>query len=79
MLWSLTASLDPQPDPTGQHELIAHRRMTLNAVEQLTAIAAMAFGEAFNREVEMYGWDRREWDAYARQALVDLRSSALSP
>jgi len=53
--------------------------MTLNAVEQLTAIAAMAFGEAFNREVEMYGWDRREWDAYARQALVDLRSSALSP
>jgi hypothetical protein len=24
MLWSLTASLDPQPDPTGQHELIAH-------------------------------------------------------
>jgi hypothetical protein len=76
MLWSLTASLDPQPDPTGWHELIAHRRMTLDAVEQLTTIAAMAFGEAFNREVEVYGWDRRDWDAYARQALVDLRSSA---
>ena len=77
MLWSLTASLDPQPDPTGRHELIAHRRMTLDAVEQLTTIAAMAFGEAFNREVEVYGWDRRDWDAYVRQALVDLRSSAL--
>jgi hypothetical protein len=53
--------------------------MTLDAVEQLTTIAAMAFGEAFNREVEVYGWDRRNWDAYARQALIDLRSPASSP
>jgi hypothetical protein len=49
MLWSLSASLDPQPDPSGQHELIAHRRLTLDAVEQLTTIAAMAFGEAWRR------------------------------
>jgi hypothetical protein len=79
MLWSLTAGLDSRPDPSGQHELIAHPRMTLDAVEQLTTIAAMAFGEAFNREVEVYGWDRRNWDAYARQALIDLRSPASSP
>ncbi len=78
MLWSLTTGLDPLPDPTGQHQFIAYRRITLDDVESLTAIAAMAFGEAFNREVEVYGWDRREWDAYVRQAFGDLRSSAPS-
>jgi hypothetical protein len=78
MLWSLTTGLDPQLDPAGKHKFIAYRRMTLDAVESLTAIAAMAFGEAFNCEVEVYGWDRREWDAYVQQGLVDLRSSAPS-
>ncbi len=78
MLWSLTTRLDPQPDPTGQHQFIAYRRITLDDVESLTAIAAMAFGEAFNREVEVYGWDRRDWDAYVRQAFGDLRSSVPS-
>ncbi len=53
--------------------------MTLAAVEQFAAIAAMAFGEAFNREIELYGWDRREWDTYARQALKDLRSPTPRP
>jgi hypothetical protein len=75
MLWGLTAGLSAEPDPMGQHELIGHLRMTLGSVEQLVAIAAMAFGEAFNREVELNGWDRRDWDAYARQALKDLRTS----
>lgn len=79
MFWGLTAGLEHQLDPAGQHELIANLRMTLGNVEELVAIAAMAFGEAFNREVELYGWDRRNWDAYVRQALADLRSSIRPP
>jgi hypothetical protein len=74
-LWSLISGLDPEPDPAGKHEFIAHLRITLDDVELLVAIATMAFAEAFNREVDLYGWDRREWDAYARRALVDLRST----
>jgi hypothetical protein len=74
-LWSLMSGLIPEPDPAGKHEFIAYLRLTLNDAELLVAITAMAFGEAFNREVDFYGWDRREWDAYARRALVDLRST----
>jgi hypothetical protein len=75
----LTAVLAVEPDPAGKHELIAHPRITLGDVESTVAIAAMAFGEAFNREVELYGWERRDWDAYARQALTDLRASMPPP
>ena len=73
MAWSMTGSIEVGPDRAGKHDLIGHRRITLDDVQRLCGIAALAFSTAFTREVEVYGWDRREWDAYARHALADLR------
>jgi hypothetical protein len=69
-LYGITTHLRREPDPTGQHELVAKLDFDPRSVLTIAGAVVLAYQRTIDRQVALYGWDPEEW---RREAIEILR------
>jgi hypothetical protein len=73
-LWGLAQAQTVEAHPTWQDVLVVSAHATRNDVRDMVMVAAAAFVLAFNSQINLYGWDRCDWDARIGEVFTALSS-----
>jgi hypothetical protein len=74
-LYALVSRMEVLEDPLGRHDKIARPKISMETVVPMVSVAVIAFGNAIDRELALYGWPRAEWEAWRREwsmTVLDL-------
>jgi hypothetical protein len=53
---------------------VVSARATRNDIRDMLMVAAAAFALAFNAQIDLYGWDRNDWDARIGEVFTMMSS-----
>jgi hypothetical protein len=63
-LYALVGRMEVFDDPLGKHDKIGQPRLRMETLVPMVGMAVLAFENAVDREFELYGWPRDEWELW---------------